>query len=126
MRLVPARHVGRLGRSLASVLCSLAVAMQIVLPVVHAGHDREAAGAGQAAGVELRLPVHQASTASRHDAATCPECRLVSELRTLSPLAIAVTVPALREHWVVASQSASTRAQTSRTSAAPRAPPLPA
>jgi hypothetical protein len=116
--------VSRRLRGIPAALCALAVAMQVMSPVLHAQHELAHQQAAVAGAPGLHAPADHGSADQRHDSATCPQCRLVSQLRTLSPLSVVATLPALRADWIADSTCAVASSQATRDSGAPRAPPL--
>jgi len=113
-------------RRIPATLCLLVLAMQVSMPVLHGSH---ATGPASIAGADT--PVVQAaaehgSAHAEHDAASCPQCRLVSQLRTLSPMSVLTVMPVLCTASIAAPALTITDSLEERDSGAPRAPPLPA
>lgn len=118
------RLVSRRLRSIPAALCALAVAMQVLSPVLHAGHELAHDHVAVAGVPELHATADHGAAERSHDSANCPQCRLVSQLRTLSPLSVAVTLPVVRADWIADSTRVVASSQATRDSGAPRAPPL--
>lgn len=114
----------RLRRTLPQALFALAMLMQVAGPALHAGH--EVSGTPKllpATPVVASAAAHH-DESSRHDAAGCLQCRLVSQLRTLSPNATAVYAPVLRTDWVTGTAALAACAQADRRVGPARAPPF--
>lgn len=116
--------VSRRLRRIPAVLCALAVAVQVLSPVLHAGHELAHEHVAVAGVPELHATADHGSAERRHDSTSCPQCRLVSQLRTLSPLSVVATLPVLRADWIATSTRIVASSQATRDSGAPRAPPL--
>lgn len=113
-------------RRLQATLCLLAVTLQVAAPALHAPHTAnlhpEAVAAGSAG---VLLPAHEHdSHEGRHDAASCSQCRLVSQLKSLAPLTIVAAAPAVETGWLTATPLEDLTSFSGRESAAPRAPPV--
>jgi hypothetical protein len=124
MILSPLRRL--LTRRFQATLCLLAVTLQVAGPALHAPHTAnlhpEAVAAGSAG---VLIPAHEhESHQGRHDAASCSQCRLVSQLKSLAPLTIVAAVPAVETGWLTATPLEDLTSCSGRDSAAPRAPPF--
>jgi hypothetical protein len=111
-------------RGIPAALCALAVAMQLMSPALHAGHELAAEHVVVAGVAAFQTSADQGTTQGRHDSTSCPQCRLVSQLRTLSPLSVVATLPAFRADWIADSTYAAVFSQAACDSASPRAPPF--
>lgn len=111
-------------RQAPAALCLLAMAMQVSLPALHEAHHLAFHAAGAEAAVSLHAVADHGDPGSSHDRTSCPQCRLVSHLKTLSPLAKLAVMPTLRASWLVRDARQGAASESARESGAPRAPPL--
>jgi len=112
-------------RGVSAAACLLAVSMQVTLPVLHGAHIDLPSYAASATDT-VRSPDTGAHEHADHEAATCAQCRIVSQLKTLTPPASLLHVPSVSEAWIADALSGPFRSRATLDSAAPRAPPVPA
>ena len=111
-------------RGIPAALCALAIAMQVMLPALHGEHDTAFERSASADSPAFRAAADHGVADAHHHAASCPQCRLVSQLKTLSPLSTLATLPVVRTTWIARSTCEAARSQPARDSGAPRAPPF--
>jgi hypothetical protein len=113
-------------RRLQATLCLLAVAMQVSVPALHAPHAaavRPEVAAAHGAPALVAAGDH-AEHESRHDQASCPQCRLVSQLKSFAPLVVVANSPALEAGWLATVPAFVVSSHGGRDGSAPRAPPF--
>jgi hypothetical protein len=123
----PIRRFFRLHlKRIPPALCFAAIAMQVGLPILHGPHVASlripAAASCDAPAIAAAAP--HADSEAAHDSATCPQCRLVSQIRTLSPLSVVASAPAVSADWLAAGGTPVPVSHAERDSGAPRAPPF--
>jgi hypothetical protein len=113
-------------RRIPSALCFVAIAMQIGLPILHGPHVASLRIAATAAcdAPTIAAAAAHADDEAAHDSATCPQCRLASQLRSLSPLSAIASAPAVSADWLAAGATPVLLSHAERESGAPRAPPF--
>ncbi len=112
-------------RRLPAALCLLAAAMQVGLPALHAPHSAsirpEVVAAGGAA---VLIDARNVADEGPHDPASCSQCRLVSQLKSLAPLSVVAALPAIEARWLGATPAAGLLSHAGHGTGAPRAPPF--
>lgn len=113
-------------RRLPAALCLLAVAMQVSLPALHAPHSESVRPEVAASGGRpvLASAAGHAHDDARHHSESCSQCRLVSQLKSLTPLCILSHAPAVRAGWIAATPVLDRSSHAGRDDGAPRAPPF--
>lgn len=111
-------------RGFSAAACLLAVSTQLVLPVLHAVHIELPSSASAAADV-VRSPDAAAQTPADHEAATCAQCRIVSQLKSLTPPAALLLVASVSEAWIADAHCGHFGPGLTLHQASPRAPPFP-
>src|SRR5688572_16465773 len=88
-------------RRLQATLCLLAVAMQISVPALHAPHATAVRPVASVHGAAVLVAAGEhADHESRHDQASCSQCRLVSQLKSFAPLVVVANSPSLEAGWL--------------------------
>ena len=112
-------------RRLQAALCLLAVTMQVSAPVLHTPHAtilHPELFAKGSAGALLAAHEHDRNE-TRHDASTCSQCRLVSQLGSLVPLSVVAAAPAVDSNRLDTAPARRLASCAARDSGGPRAPP---
>jgi len=112
-------------RRFAATLCLSALAVQLALPVTHVAHEASHLSFETATVEQTAWRSHSLfdDHGARHDAATCPVCRTVSQLKSLALSREAVHQPAPTTAWRHAQARRIDPSRRVESEAAPRGPP---
>lgn len=118
--------ISRRFRRFSAGLCLLAVTLQVSWPALHAGHENSHLPTASIA-VESNT---SSSTSlfddhdSRHDAASCPVCRIASQLKSLTTPATFARAVAVQASSITAHGDDALRSQADVRAGPSRAPPF--
>lgn len=113
-------------RRFSAFLALVALAVQLVVPVVHERESLVFEGVHHSGGnaPELHVADWHVDPGAHHDSSRCSQCRIVSQARTLSASFLETAVPLLRSDRVDAAPHQRLTHQRGLDTAPVRGPPL--